>query len=109
MSDSWQWLIRDLLKKYGQDIPEVPCMDILEQRLIELSEAQAENDLYRAEMSAAKAAGFYSAQELYSAYETLQATIERMEPVVEAANSLVDDWNDKYKQYVLWGRLKNVK
>ena len=37
-----------------------------------LEEAQQQLELYAAEMSAAREAGFYSAQELWSAYQTVQ-------------------------------------
>jgi chromosome segregation ATPase len=62
-----------------------------------LSEAQAEIENLRDTCA--------DVTELRAANEWQALEIERMRPVVEAANSIIDDWNDKYKQEYLWKTL----
>lgn len=63
-----------------------------------ITEQAAEIELYRAEMSAAREVGFYSAQELYMAYANQAAEIAQLSDHVEDAKEIIQKMMKVEKQ-----------
>ncbi len=76
----WEWL-----EKNGVYVNRDAERELIEAVTAERLRLQADLELYKAEMSEAKEAGFYNAQDLYSSYKGIKAELEHYKKCYESA------------------------